>query len=188
MTSVGLVLLLHAGVVWGLFALLNHVRIPVITGPFETTIIEDTQVEQEEPPPPPPDFEQPPPDFIPPPEIEITTQQTNTTAIQNVSSAPRVSPKPRASNPRPEYPPASQRLREEGKVLLALYVDVDGRVKDGKVEKSSGYPLLDDSALQTALRSWRFTPGQAEGKPVAMWHKVIVTFRCKEPGQPDQCG
>ena len=56
-------------------------------------------------------------------------------------------------------------------------VGTDGKVQDGKVQTSSGFPRLDEAALKHALRAWRFTPGTEDGKPVTAWHSVKVTFR-----------
>ena len=57
--------------------------------------------------------------------------------------------------PKPHYPIASRRLREEGEVLVRLCIDSNGEVEKAQVQKSSGYRNLDDSAL-SALSKWRF--------------------------------
>jgi protein TonB len=187
-TNLGFVVLLHVVLIYGLVQMLARTEIPHLLQSIKTTIIEEVQVANEEAPPPPPALEKPPPVYVPPPEIAIETTTTSGAAIQAVTSD-RIWPKGRATNVRPPYPPASQRLREEGVVTLALYVDVTGRVTEGKVEKSSGHPLLDEAALNTALGSWRFTPGKLEGQPAAMWFKVNVQFRCFDPvTRKDACG
>ena len=57
--------------------------------------------------------------------------------------------------PRPHYPIASRRLREEGEVLVRLCIDSSGAVEKAQIQKSSGYRNLDHSAL-SALSKWRF--------------------------------
>ena len=76
----------------------------------------------------------------------------------------------------PAYPAQEIRLEHEGTVLLAVQILPNGRVGEVKLEKSSGYPKLDESALREA-RVWRFQPGTRDGVPVAMWKQLPITFR-----------
>ncbi len=76
----------------------------------------------------------------------------------------------------PFYPPQVIREGGEGTVLLSIYILADGRVGEVKLDRSSGHAKLDDSALREAKR-WRFVPGTSDGKPMAMWKQVPVTFR-----------
>ena len=59
-------------------------------------------------------------------------------------------------NPKPHYPLASRRLREQGLVIVKVCVDEQGIVGEVGLSKSSGFQNLDQSALQ-ALSQWRFT-------------------------------
>ena len=175
LASIGIIGALHIGVVWALLNMLDKTDVPSFIQQIQASIIEEQEQAGEEPPPP-PKLEKPPPVYVPPVEIAIESSGTSTTAIQAVTSD-RIWPKLR--NPsKPPYPAASQRLKEEGKVLLALYVDETGKVQQAKVEKTSGFPLLDESALVTATNTWRFAPGKLQGQPAAMWFKINVEFRC----------
>jgi periplasmic protein TonB len=94
---------------------------------------------------------------------------------------------PPASNPlqpltSPLYPPISQRLNEEGRVILEVYVLDNGRVADATVLKSSGYARLDQAALEEVKRGWRLLPGTEDGKPTAMWVRLAVRFRLNKGG------
>jgi len=60
-------------------------------------------------------------------------------------------------SPKPHYPLASRRLREQGLVVVKLCVNERGIVGEVGVSKSSGFQNLDQSALK-ALSQWRFTP------------------------------
>ena len=60
-------------------------------------------------------------------------------------------------NPKPHYPLASRRLREQGLVVLKLCVNERGIVGEVVVSKGSGFHNLDQSALK-ALSQWRFAP------------------------------
>jgi len=76
----------------------------------------------------------------------------------------------------PYYPPQDIRAENEGTVLLSIYILADGRVGDVKLERSSGFARLDESALREA-KKWRFVPGTSDGTPLAMWKQVPITFR-----------
>jgi periplasmic protein TonB len=60
-------------------------------------------------------------------------------------------------SPKPHYPLASRRLREQGLVVVKLCVNEQGIVGEVGLSKSSGFHNLDQSALK-ALSQWRFTP------------------------------
>lgn len=76
----------------------------------------------------------------------------------------------------PYYPAAEIRQGHEGTVVVLLHILADGRVGDVKLQRSSGYPKLDESAMREAKR-WRFIPGTSDGSPQAMWKQVPITFR-----------
>lgn len=59
--------------------------------------------------------------------------------------------------PAPAYPRQAVRKRQEGTVVLLADVRADGTVEKAHVESSSGFPLLDDAALD-AVERWRFKP------------------------------
>lgn len=59
--------------------------------------------------------------------------------------------------PAPAYPRQALRKRQEGTVVLLADVRANGTVENARVESSSGFPLLDDAALD-ALERWRFKP------------------------------
>jgi protein TonB len=77
---------------------------------------------------------------------------------------------------RPEYPPQSIRLNEQGTVVLRLYVLPNGRVGEVSVERSSGHRRLDAAALREARRGWRFKPRTVDGQPVGAWGTYAVRF------------
>jgi protein TonB len=80
------------------------------------------------------------------------------------------------SNPRPDYPEVARRQHQEGLVILSVEVDSDGRPSEVSVAHGSGFPLLDQAAVQ-AVRSWRFEPARAGGIPVSSRVDVPVRFR-----------
>ena len=77
---------------------------------------------------------------------------------------------------RPEYPKASRMRKEEGDVLIEIFVGADGLAESADVIESSGYPELDAAALKAALGA-RFTPAKSGGRPVGMKVRLPVSFR-----------
>lgn len=191
LTAIALVVLLHIAILVALKEGLHRDVMKMIKEPLDVKIIEEEIVPDREPPPPPPKIETPPP-FVPPPEINIVLppEPVQTITTTQVKPPPTVAPPPRAQPvsrtapmagrgglSEPEYPPVSRRLGQEGTVTLLLYIREDGRVGDAKVQESSGFPKLDEAAVDHARRNWRFVPGKENGKPIAMWHPFKVTFK-----------
>jgi protein TonB len=78
-------------------------------------------------------------------------------------------------NPTPLYPSLSRRLGEEGKVLLHVHVDASGRPKQLEVKQSSGWPRLDQSALEAVAR-WKFVAARRGDEAVDAWVLVPIVF------------
>lgn len=70
-----------------------------------------------------------------------------------------------ASNHLPQYPAASRRLGEEGKLEVRVCVSANGTVSSATVTKSSGFGRL-DRATTEALLQWRFSPAKRGTEPV----------------------
>lgn len=82
-------------------------------------------------------------------------------------------------NPHPKYPKISLRRKEAGTVLLALTVTAEGRAKDVRVLKTSGYPRLDKAALD-AVKDWRFIPAKRLGRPVDADYQLPIHFKLRQ--------
>ncbi len=78
-------------------------------------------------------------------------------------------------NPKPEYPRLSRQRNEQGKVVVNVFIGVDGLAQKAEVKVSSGFERLDAVALSTA-KSWRYVPGKRGGVPEAMWFDVPISF------------
>jgi protein TonB len=78
-------------------------------------------------------------------------------------------------NPRPEYPRLAKRRGYEGRVLLEVLVAGSGKVEDLRILESSGYDVLDRSAMKS-VEGWLFEPGSIGGRKVDMWVRVPVRF------------
>jgi TonB family protein len=91
------------------------------------------------------------------------------------NSAPVIS----ASNcEKPEYPSASKRLEEEGTVQLKFLVDVDGKVIESAVQRSSGSRRLDEAA-RAGLAKCQFKPAMVDGVPKQSWSSMTYVWELK---------
>ena len=80
----------------------------------------------------------------------------------------------RIYSPDPHYPEEARHARVQGVVILQTIINTDGNVTDVKVLK--GLPSgLTESAV-AAVSSWRFKPATLEGRPVAVYYLVTVSF------------
>lgn len=78
-------------------------------------------------------------------------------------------------NPTPEYPPLARRRGEQGRVVLHVTVSESGAVAAINISQSSGFALLDQSAL-TAVRGWRFVPATFNNHPTVGEVAVPIRF------------
>ena len=65
---------------------------------------------------------------------------------------------------RPKYTRAALRAGVEGKIVLRIYVDENGRVYKVKVITGLGYGL-DEKAVE-AVKQWKYKPATIDGKPI----------------------
>jgi TonB family protein len=61
--------------------------------------------------------------------------------------------------PDPSYPGFALRNRYQGTVVLEFTVEASGKVTSVKVQKTSGFPVLDEAAMKAVQERWRFPPG-----------------------------
>ena len=81
----------------------------------------------------------------------------------------------RLKNPAPPYPLEARRLGQEGLVVLVVRIDPTGCPTRVELGQSSGFPLLDDSALKT-VRRWRFRPRRVAGMAAESIMEVPIRF------------
>lgn len=79
-------------------------------------------------------------------------------------------------NPEPPYPPTALRRHQEGLVLLAVKVTAQGHVLNVEIKRSSGFAVLDETALQ-AVRDWVFEPARIGLLAVDSKIEVPVRFQ-----------
>jgi TonB family protein len=59
---------------------------------------------------------------------------------------------------------------------MQVVIRKDGQVANVRVLQGLGYGL-DESAIETISRDWRFAPGTLEGGPVDVQANIEVSFR-----------
>lgn len=74
-----------------------------------------------------------------------------------------------------EYPAQAKRMRWTGRVVLRFDVETDGRATNIRIENSSGYKVLDDSAAEAVRLAAPFPP-----PPVPATLLVPVSFNLRQ--------
>lgn len=74
----------------------------------------------------------------------------------------------------PVYPMLAINQRVQGPVALDITIADDGSIRE--VKKVSGPPML-AVAASDAIRQWRYTPFQLDGKPVEFHERITVVFK-----------
>jgi len=77
---------------------------------------------------------------------------------------------------RPEYPDEAREAKIEGDVILLVYIDEKGDVRNAVVQSSPGFAPLEEAAKKAALEC-KFKPATKRGKPVGVWYSVVMQFR-----------
>ncbi len=75
----------------------------------------------------------------------------------------------------PVYPRSARSVGLGGSVKIEAIVEIDGSVKEAKIDNSSGVKAFDDAALQAAYKG-KFTPGIQNGRPVRCPVVYTVSF------------
>ena len=138
----------------------------ILTASPEAPVTPTAPVVQEQKPPPPPS-ETPRPQAVAPTPPPVP------------APAPITQPRSDAahlSNPAPVHPLASRRRGEQGAVLLRLIVTAEGLAKNVAVDKSSGFPALDEAAA-AAVRNWRFVPARQGAQAIELPYLQPITFK-----------
>jgi protein TonB len=193
LTALVAVGIFHVLLIYALIHGLARKIVEVVRAPLETKIIEEVKrppPEQPPPPPPPPKLATPPPPFIPPPEVQVQVPvQPPPTITAVVPTPPSVALPPpgvapvrtpavvdASGCPKPAYPAASIRANETGLVTLTFLIDVDGKVLESKVERSSGHRRLDEAA-RAGLGICKFKAATVDGRPERAWARIQYDWK-----------
>lgn len=81
---------------------------------------------------------------------------------------------------KPRYPSYSRRHGEEGTAILSIEILANGKHGKIQVVSPSGYPRLDNAAVQAVERA-SFMPAMVRGKPVSSTKRIAFTFMLTDP-------
>lgn len=79
------------------------------------------------------------------------------------------------SNPKPKYPGIATSRGWEGTVRLLVRVSAEGDSEEVTVQRSSGYDVLDEAAVE-AVEKWKFMPAKRGDTPVSSSVVVPINF------------
>ena len=100
------------------------------------------------------------------------TQKVKTADVQTILEARPIY----RINPPPSYPIIARKRGYQGDVVLEVLIDKQGKVIDLKVFSSSGYSILDKTAI-ASVKKWLFKPGRKGPDKIDMWVRVPIRFR-----------
>ncbi|QGJ68836.1 Hypothetical protein PBC10988_5000 [Planctomycetales bacterium 10988] len=81
--------------------------------------------------------------------------------------------------PPPEYPSNLLARGIEGQVIIKALIDTEGRISKTEVFQSSGYPEMDQAALN-GVKTWRGEPAKRGGVPVPFTVLAPVHFSIRD--------
>ena len=143
---------------------LQPAKKPVIKPKQERLVVKSPVTPKQE-------YVEPVPDLFPEPvgdQVDESTSMAGALPAQMPTGPVTLSSELSVSCPKlnaPTYPAISRRMGEEGKLVLRVELDENGRIDDAKVINSSGYERLDTAAL-TAVKSWQCNPSRRNGQPI----------------------
>jgi len=112
------------------------------------------------------------------PSTQTGSSEAPIIAMKNPSSSGKevllVQPK-YAENPKPHYPKEARKKGCQGEVVLRVEVLSNGLVGKIEVKSSSGYEVLDHSALAT-VKQWKFNPAREGENAVPLWVNIPIRF------------
>lgn len=78
--------------------------------------------------------------------------------------------------PRVVYPAIARQKRVEGRVVVLVLVDENGKAVETRLQQGLSQPAIND-AVMTAVRGAKFRPATKNGTPVKMWRPLIVEVK-----------
>lgn len=78
-----------------------------------------------------------------------------------------------------KYPEDAYKANEQGRVIVKFVVEADGSIGDAEVIRGVS-PSLDKEALRVVKSMPKWTPGKNNGKAVACWFNLPVSFKLQE--------
>ena len=187
--GIGLVGAIHIVAIWAIANGLNVHVSKFVPPELHLQVVPQTdQPKTQVLPPPKPTLAKPVVDnIVPQPVIELQTQAQPQQTIAATTQLAQQNTVPDSSalgltntHTTPAYPADARRLNEQGTVTLLLSVDATGAVTNAQVRISSGYPQLDQTAVNWVMTHWRYKAAILKGAPVASTTQAAVNFYLKD--------
>ena len=77
------------------------------------------------------------------------------------------------------YPEEAFLANEQGRVIVKFIVEADGTIGDAQLVHGVS-PSLDQEALRVVKTMPKWTPAKVNGKPVASWFNLPITFKLQD--------
>lgn len=106
----------------------------------------------------------------------IDVKPTDVKDVNNVVLIDYSEPPVIVTEARPRYPDFARDAGVEGDVVLMVYIDELGRVRNALVQSSPGLPALEDEATKAAYKC-TFKPARQQGQPVGVWYSIVMEFK-----------
>jgi len=119
-----------------------------------------------------------PQDIPPQPGVDNVYAETNRDEIPDLippEILPRIIGGLSEIHKRIRYPEEAKKAGIQGRVVIQVLVDENGKPIEFKVLTSSGYGL--SQAAIDAISQVRFTPAILRGAPVKFWMNIPITFK-----------
>ena len=84
-----------------------------------------------------------------------------------------------------QYPPEAAKNNVQGRVILQFVVDKTGQVGEVKILRSVSEEI-DAEAVRVVKSLPKFEPGRQDGKPVAVWYTLPVSFNIRSSADVPQ--
>ncbi len=79
----------------------------------------------------------------------------------------------------PLYPELARKAGMEGRVIVKVWIDRKGKVKDVVILKGAT-EVLNEAAIKAA-KQWEFTPAMMKHGPVDVWSTLTFNFKLSNP-------
>lgn len=117
------------------------------------------------------------------PQIQASQLPNKSTPVDNTiaTAAPQVVKIKQVSAveylrlPQPDYPALAKRMGEQGKVVMQVQVNEQGKAEKVDIQQSSGFNRLDEAARLAVMRAV-FKPYIEDGKPLMIVTTATVSF------------
>jgi protein TonB len=121
--------------------------------------------------------------MVPPPPIDIAPEKqpplTGSPEPQPPATPDSYASGVSGTHTIPDYPSLARKLGEQGSVRLSLAISASGDVTGANVVRSSGFPDLDQTAVDWVMSHWKYKPATHGGVAMPSQTQAVVVFNLK---------